>query len=297
MNAPDLLAISELDRDALRAILDLSARADLGRPLAERGVALVFQKPSARTRSSMELAVAGLGGHPVAIQDREIGLGGGRESVEDVARTLAAYHAVIAARVFDHAVLEAMAAAVETPVVNLLSDRAHPMQTLADLLTLRELFGALEGLRVAYVGDVNNVARSLAAGCARMGVRLAIAAPEGVGPGLDAPGDFGGLVRRTADPAEAVEGARAVYTDTWVSMGEEAEGEARRARLRPYQVDEALMARAAEGARFLHCLPAHRGEEVTAQVIDGPRSAVWIQARNRLRTARGALAWVLGARP
>ena len=294
----DLLGIAELDRAALGAVLDLSARADLGEPLAGQGVALVFQKPSARTRNSMEMAVVGLGGHPVYITDAEVGLGSGRESPADVARTLGCYHAVIAARVFDHTVLEQMAVAVETPLLNLLSDRAHPLQTLADLLTLRERFGRLEGLRVAYVGDGdNNVARSLAAGCARVGVRLTIAAPAGHGlseSDLAELNGHGGEVRQTDDAAEAAVGAQAIYTDAWTSMGQEDEAETRRAIFRAYQVDDALMARAAADAIFLHCLPAHRGEEVTDAVLDGPRSLVWTQAANRMRTARGALAWMLG---
>ena len=289
----DILSLSALDPAALEAILDLSAREDLGRPLAGQGVALLFQKPSSRTRNSTEMAVVGLGGHPVYITDAEVGLGSGRESPEDIARTLACYHGVIAARVFEHAALEAMASAVDAPVLNLLSDRAHPLQALADLLTLRERFGRLEGLRVAYVGDVANVARSLAVGCTRLGGQLTIAAPEGYG--LD-PDDAPG-VRQTADPAEAVAGAQAVYTDTWISMGQESEAEARRRAFAGYQVDAALMRRAAPDAVFLHCLPAHRGEEVAAEVIDGPSSLVWAQARNRMRTARGALAWIAGVRP
>ncbi|MBW3617083.1 MAG: ornithine carbamoyltransferase [Proteobacteria bacterium] len=279
-------------------ILGLSARADLGRPLAGQGVALVFQKPSARTRNSMEMAVAGLGGHPVYITDAEVGLGSGRESPADVARTLACFHSLIAARVFHHEVLQQMAAAADAPVLNLLSDRAHPLQTLADLLTLHERFGRLEGLRVAYVGDGdNNVARSLAAGCVRLGAHLAIAAP--VGSHLSAAdlaelNSHAGCVTQTVDPAEAVAGAQAVYTDTWISMGQEGEAQSRRAIFEGYQVDPALMARAAPQAVFLHCLPAHRGEEVAPEVLDGPQSLVWTQARNRMRSARGALAWMLG---
>lgn len=295
----DLLGVADLDRAALESILDLSARADLGRPLAGRGVALVFQKPSARTRNSLEMAVVGLGGHPVYITDAEVGLGSGRESPADVARTLACFHSVIAARVFDHTVLEQMAAAVDAPVLNLLSDRAHPLQTLADLLTLRERFGRLEGLRLAYVGDGdNNVARSLAAGCARAGVELVVAAPAGHGlseADLAELNTHAGVISQTADPGEAVAGAQAVYTDTWTSMGQEAEAEARRGIFHDYQVDEALMVRAAPDAVFLHCLPAHRGEEATDAVLDGPQSLIWTQAANRMRTARGALAWMLGA--
>lgn len=294
----DLLGVADLDPAALALILDLSARADLGRPLAGQGVALVFQKPSARTRNSLEMAVVGLGGHPVYITDGEVGLGSGRESPADVARTLACFHSVIAARVFDHAVLEQMAAAVDAPVLNLLSDRAHPLQTLADLLTLKERFGRLDGLRLAYVGDGdNNVARSLAAGCARTGVRLTIAAPAGHGLPIEDLAELNshaGGVSQTADPAEAVAGAQAVYTDAWTSMGQEAEAEARRAVFHDYRVDAALMARAAPDAVFLHCLPAHRGEEATDEVLDSPQSLIWTQACNRMRTACGALAWMLG---
>jgi ornithine carbamoyltransferase len=299
----DLLGIADLDRADLETILDLSARADLGRPLAGQGAALVFQKPSARTRNSMEMAVAGMGGHPVYITDAEVGLGSGRESPEDVARTLACFHGVIAARVFDHAVLERMAAATDVPVLNLLSDRAHPLQTLADLLTLRERFGRLEGLRITYVGDgENNVARSLAAGCVRTGVSLVIAAPPEHSLSsedlreLNSHGALtGSEVTQTPDPDYAVLGVQAVYTDTWTSMGQEAEADARRALFAPYQVNAALMARAAGNAVFLHCLPAHRGEEATDEVLDGPQSLIWTQAGNRMRTARGALAWMLGA--
>ena len=285
-----LLDIGDLGADGLRAVLALSEARDLGRPLEGRGVALVFQKPSARTRNSMEIAVRQLGGHPVYIQKEEVGLGT-RETAEDVARTLACYHQVIAARVMDHRDLEAMAAAVDTPVLNLLSDRAHPLQALADLLTVKQLLGRVEGARIAYVGDGdNNVCRSLAEACALAGAELSIASPEGYGLSGAPEG-----VRQTSDPAEAVEGAQIVYTDVWVSMGQDAEAEARVAALRPYQVDEALMARSA-GARFLHCLPARRGEEVAAAVIDGPASEVWRQAENRMHTARGALAWMMGAR-
>jgi ornithine carbamoyltransferase len=283
----DLLTIADLTREDLAEILMLSERGDLGRPLAGRGVALLFQKPSARTRNSTEMAVVQLGGHPVYIQKDEVGLGT-RESAEDVARTLACYHSIIAARVMDHSQLAAMAAATETPVVNLLSDSDHPLQALADLLTIKQLAGRLEDVRIAYVGDGdNNVCRSLAQGCALTGARLDIASPEGYG--LDALPDG---VRQLRDPAEAVEGADIVYTDVWVSMGQDAEAEARREAFADYQVDEALMARSA-GAWFMHCLPARRGEEVAAEVIDGPSSAVWRQAENRMHSARGALAWVL----
>jgi ornithine carbamoyltransferase len=285
-----LLAIRDLGREAIEQILALSERQNLRRPLEGRGVALYFEKPSARTRNSMEMAAVQLGAHPVYIQRDEVGLDS-RESAEDVARTLACYHSIIAARVKDHRVLERMAAAVETPVLNMLSESDHPLQGLADLLTIKQLLGRIEGARIAYVGDVNNVARSLAEGCSLLGAELVAASPEGYGFAEPPPG-----VRQVSDPAEAVEGAQVVYTDVWVSMGQDAEGEARRAALAPYQVDAALMSRGND-AWFMHCLPARRGEEVTGEVIDGPRSAIWRQAENRMHSARGAMAWMLGVHP
>lgn len=284
----DLLTIADLDPEALGYILDLAERPDIGRPLAGKGAALLFQKPSARTRNSMEMAVVQLGGHPVYIQGNEVGLGD-RESCADLARTLACYHTLIAARVSRHSLLDEMAAATGTPVLNMLSDSDHPLQALADLLTIRQLAGRLEGVRVAYVGDANNVCRSLAQGCALAGARLTIASPEGyeLTEQLD-------RVRQASDPAEAVAGAEIVYTDVWVSMGQDDEAERRRRVLKDYQVNAALMAHAPD-ARFLHCLPARRGEEVTDEVIDGPRSAVWRQAENRMHSARAAMAWMLGA--
>lgn len=286
-----LLTVADLGREGLEDILALSELPDLGLPLAGKGVALLFQKPSARTRSSMEIATIQLGGHPVYIQKEEVGLGT-RESAGDVARTLACYHAVIAARVMDHGDLDSMAAATRKPLLNMLSDRAHPLQALADLLTVGQLLGRLEGVRIAYVGDGdNNVCRSLAEACSLLGVELRIASPEGYGL-ADPPGN----VTLLAEPAEAVEGADIVYTDVWVSMGQDGESEARAKAFERYRVDEALMERCPE-ARFLHCLPARRGEEVSAGVIDGPRSAVWLQAENRMHTARGALAWLMGVRP
>jgi ornithine carbamoyltransferase len=232
----------------------------------------------------MELAVAQLGGHPVYLQPAELGIGS-RESVADVTRTLACYHAIIAARVFDHALLEEMAAVNAAPVLNMLSETDHPLQALADLLTIKQLLGRLDGVRIAFIGEGNNVSRSLAEGCTLVGAELTIASPGGFGL-EDAPD-----VRQLIDPTEAVEGADIVYTDVWVSMGGE-DSDERRVAFEAYQVDEALMA-LAPNAWFLHCLPARRGEEVTAPVIDGPRSAVWRQAENRMHTARGAMRWML----
>jgi ornithine carbamoyltransferase len=287
----DILSIAALGGKGIEQILALSESGAVpGKPLDGKGVALVFQKPSARTRNSMEMAVVQLGGHPIYIRKEEVGLGT-RESPEDVARTLACYHALIAARVVDHRDLERMAAATERPVLNLLSDRAHPLQALADLLTAKQLLGGLDEARIAYIGDANNVCRSLAEACSLLGVDMRIASPSGYE--LDESLEH---VRTFVDPAEAVEGANLVYTDVWVSMGQDGEAEARREIFRPYQVDEALMARA-PGAWFLHCLPARRGEEVTDGVIEGAKSAVWLQAENRMHGARGALAWMMGVRP
>ncbi len=282
----NLLTIADLDAAVLTELLDMAER-DLGRPLAGKGVAMIFERPSARTRSSMEMAAVQLGAHPVYIQKGEVGIGT-RETAADVARTLACYHAVIAARVAKHAELDEMAGATDTPVLNMLSDRAHPLQALADLLTIRQLLGRIEGVRIAYVGDANNVCRSLAEGCGLLGAALTVASPEGYGFSDDELARLPG-VRQVIDPAEAAARARIVYTDVWVSMGE---ADAKRSAFDEYQVTSDLMARG-DDAWFLHCLPAHRGEEVAAEVIDGSRSAVWRQAENRMHTARAALAWLV----
>ncbi len=263
--------------------------------LAGQGVALVFEKPSLRTRNSTEMAVVQLGGHPAYILPDEVGLDE-RESVEDATRTLACYHAVVGARVFAHSTVERMASVNAVPVINLLSDDAHPMQALADVLTLRAVLGPLPGRAVAYVGDANNVARSLTLAAAMSGMGVRIASPAGYGfdeASLARLRAAGCEPETTESPAEAVSGADAVYTDVWASMGQESEASERRRAFRGYTVDEALMALAAPGAVFLHCLPAHRGEEVAAEVIDGPCSRVWLQAANRMHAARGLLQWLL----
>jgi len=306
------LEVDDLSPDELGAVLALAETAPsrLPRVLAGRGAALVFEKPSARTRSSTELAVAALGGHPVYVQGTEVGIDR-RETAEDVARTLACYHAVVCARVVDHRVLTRMAAALDdvgtdehagghpgaVPVVNLLSDRAHPCQALADLLTLRAHFGRIEGRTLAYVGDANNVWRSLALAAAMVGMRSRIASPEGFGPSapdLDRIARLGGRVEVTTDVAAAAAGADVLYTDVWTSMGQEEEEVRRRTAFTGYTVDAALVSRAAPDAVVLHCLPAHRGEEISAEVLEGPHSLVWRQAANREPAVRGLLAWLLG---
>ncbi|MGE5563290.1 MAG: ornithine carbamoyltransferase [Bacillota bacterium] len=277
-----LLSMTDLSAADVQAILTLSEQPP--RPvLKDMGIALYFEKPSARTRNSMELASAQLGGHPVYLQPGELGIGS-RESVSDVTRTLACYHAILAARVFDHALLEEMASVNAVPVLNMLSGSDHPLQALADLLTIKQLLGRLNGARVAFVGEGNNVSRSLAQACALTGAEFTIASPRGYG-----------MRGSITDPTDAVVGADIVYTDVWVSMGGE-DSEERRAAFEPYRVDEALMALAPD-AWFMHCLPARRGEEVSAAVIDGPRSAVWRQAENRMHSARGAMLWMVGVKP
>ena len=293
----DFLEVDALTPDRLAALLDraIAWKEDPGAipaTLAGQGVALLFEKPSARTRSSTEMAVVGLGGHPIYIRPEEVGLGV-RETVEDVARTLAGYCTILAARVFDHATLEAMAAAVDVPVVNLLSDRAHPCQALADVLTLRENLGSLDGRRIVFVGDGNNVAASLAFASALCGIELTVASPPGYeidDDVVDRSRNLGGVVEVVNEPYEAVKGADAIYTDVWTSMGQEDEAAARRAAFAGYQVDRRLMEAAGDQAVFLHCLPAHRGEEVSAEVIDGPASLVWQQAANRMHAVRALLA-------
>jgi ornithine carbamoyltransferase len=313
-----LLDVDDLSCDELEQVLAMaSPAAAVPRVLAGRGAALLFEKPSARTRSSAELAVLALGGHPMYVQAAEVGLDV-RETAEDVARTLACYHAVLCARVLDHGTLVRMAGAIDAtaarvgpgavdgvglaavPVVNLLSDLAHPCQALADLLTLRQVFGSLGGRTIAYVGDANNVWRSLAKGAAMVGMRMRTASPDGFGPDpedLARLGRLGAELEVTDDPAEAAAGADALYTDVWTSMGQEEETELRRKAFAGFCVDEHLVSAAAPDAVVLHCLPAHRGEEITAEVLEGPRSVVWRQAANRMHAMRGLLAWLLGVRP
>lgn len=290
--------IGELGEGALRNIVHRSRLdpKELGRPLEDRGVALIFEKPSNRTRQSMEIAVVQLGGHPVYTRGEEVGFDV-REPVEDIARILSGYHAVIAARVFSHDVIERLVASSGVPVVNMLSDRSHPLQAIADILTMVDEFGDLQDRNVAYVGDYNNVARSLMEASVLLGAHCRLGCPEGFtadGAELERIASLGsGTIETFVDPYAAVEGADAVHTDTWVSMGQESEKDSRRKIFAPYRVDARVMSRACESAIFMHCLPAYRGFEVTADVIDGPHSRVVQQGHNRLHSARGVLSYLV----
>lgn len=293
-----LLDIASLGRDTLRHILDLSVSEEVisDKPLSGGGVALIFEKPSNRTRHSMEMAVVALGGHPVYTRGEEIGFDV-RESVEDVTRIMAGYHAVLAARVFHHSVVERMVAVSSVPVVNMLSDFAHPLQALADVVTMEEHVGPVDSLTVAWVGDYNNVARSLGEAVCLLGGTFSIGCPDGYSASDDEVArlqSLGGVVRRSVNPGDAVVGAHVIHTDTWISMGQEAEAQERRAIFQNYCVTNELMSLATPHAKFMHCMPAHRGEEVTADVMDGASSLVIAQGHHRLTAARGALAWVMG---
>lgn len=290
-----LLEIDDLSAEELHAVLDLADPGAAPRVLDGLGMALVFEKPSARTRNSMEMAVVQLGGHPMYIQGSEVGMGT-RESIEDVTRTLACYHAALGARVFAHETVERMAAVDVVPVVNMLSDEAHPLQALADLLTIRTVFGGLAGRTVAYVGDANNVTRSLAIAAGLAGMKMRVGSPPGYGfSDVDRDRVLGSgcdLVE-TSNPEEAVTGADVVYADVWTSMGQEAETEQRLKDFEGFGVSSGLLSHASKDVAFLHCLPAHRGEEVTDEVVDGSSSHVWLQAENRMHAARALLAWLL----
>ena len=302
MTNRDFLQITDLDATDLAAILELAVRpiASLGRPLEGKGVALIFEKPSNRTRHSMEMAVVQLGGHPVYTRGEEVGLDV-RESVEDISQVMSGYHAMLCARVFDHRVLDRMSASSSVPVVNMLSDAAHPLQAVADVLTMQQHLGTLAGKTVAYVGDFNNVARSLCHASAMLGMHIRIGCPAGYSANesdVDQFRTLGAASVNQYDTLEtAVEGAHAVHTDTWTSMGQESESKVREAAFIGFEVTEKTMALAASGAVFMHCLPAHRGQEVSVQVIDGPNSLIYRQAHNRMHAARAVLAFLLGVRP
>jgi len=300
----DILSLVELSSSEINLILKrssiLARRRRVPQQLKAKTVALIFQKPSTRTRVSFETAVAQLGGHPIYLSWNEMQLGRG-ETISDTAKVLDRYVNLIMARVYSHDDLVDLAENADAPVINGLSDKHHPCQILADLLTLIQYKKRLKGLKLAYVGDGNNVCNSLLIGCAKTGVDIAVARPLGYGPdpeavkhAEEAARTSGATISIVEDPEEAVEASDAVYTDTFVSMGMEKEKETRLSTFIPkYQVNRALLSHAKPGAIFLHCLPAHRGEEVTEDVIDGPQSAVWDEAENRLHTARGLLSLIL----
>jgi ornithine carbamoyltransferase len=288
------LDVDDLSPDELVDVLDRAEQPDLGQVLRGEGVALYFAKPSLRTRHSCEMAVVQLGGHPVTMKRDEIDPGA-REPWSDIAQVLAGYHAVMGARVFDHEDVEALAVPNALPIVNLLSDAAHPCQAIADLLTMRQQVGPLAGRTVCYVGDYNNVGRSLALGAAMSGMSVRLACPPGFGPtdvDLDRLAALGCVPFVTTHPDEAAKDADAVHTDVWTSMGFEAESEQRSRAFEGFQVDDRVMEAADPHAIFMHCLPVHRGEEATASVVDGPRSRIFEQAHNRMHSFRGLLAWL-----
>jgi len=298
------LTLAELGTDGLRSLLDLTARLKRD-PEPFRGrlgggrLGMIFHKPSTRTRVSFESAGWTLGMLPSVLRADELQLGRG-ETVADTARTLSLYLDAIVIRTFAQTVVDELAAAASVPVINALTNEHHPCQALADVMTLEEEFGAIDGLTVAFVGDGDNVCASLIEAATLGAFELRVATPPGYepDPGIVAAAreravGTGGSIVLTHDPSEAVRGAQAVYADVWTSMGKESEGDARRLAFAGYRVDPHLMAKAAPEAIFLHCLPAHRGEEVTDDVIDGPASRVWQQAGNRMHTETALLYTVI----
>ncbi|MFO8037460.1 MAG: ornithine carbamoyltransferase, partial [Anaerolineales bacterium] len=298
----DFLTIADYSSQELRSILDLamSLKEDWkseGNPPRLKGkvLAMIFQKPSLRTRVSFDMAMRHLGGDALYLSPAEIGLGQ-RESIADVARVVSGYVDAVMARVFEHRHVEELARWASIPVINGLSDYNHPCQALSDALTILEKKGALEGLQVSFVGDGNNVAVSLMHICAKLGAHFTIANP----PGYDMPDDAiqegrgmadksGASIRLLHDPREAVENADVIYTDTWVSMGQSEEAQKRREVFPPYQVNQELVSLAKDDVIVMHCLPAHRGEEITDEVADGPHSVLFPQAHNRLHAQKGLL--------
>lgn len=292
----DFLRVADLSADELRQILE-HAKAMKNqrrhgasrRPLEGRSVALIFEKPSTRTRVSFEVGAYELGAHPVVLNTRDMQLGRG-ESIVDTARTLSRYVHAIVLRTAAHERIEALAAASTVPVINALTDDHHPCQILADLMTVREQKGTLEGLRYAWIGDANNVARSWVEAAGRLGLTLTVASPEAYGF-LSAELPPG--VQQVVDPREAARGADVVITDVWASMGQEEDTAVRRAAFAGYQVNAALLGEANPSPLVLHCLPAHRGEEVEAALIDGPDAAVWDEAENRLHAQKALLEFLM----
>lgn len=284
--------LTQLLRDAAR-LKAAQKRREPNDKLTRRVVALVFEKPSLRTRVSFESAVAQMGGHSLFLPAQEVGLGW-RESLEDFARTMNHYVDAMVLRVFKHTTVTGIAKVATMPIINGLSDAAHPCQAAADLLTIQECFGEVKGRTVVFIGDGNNVARSLALGCGMLGARFRLSSPSGYG--FEKP--FTSIVRKHApdariesesDPIKAAKDADVLYTDVWTSMGQESEREERLKKFSPYQLNAALLSKAPKDAKVLHCLPAHRGEEITDEVIDGPHSAVFEQAGNRLHAQKAIL--------
>jgi ornithine carbamoyltransferase len=304
----NLISISDLTREDIYHLLDSAEafRAERGkgirplegkiRPMEGRSLAMIFEKPSTRTRVSLEVACEELGGHALNLSSGELQLGRG-ETIADTARVLSRYVHGITARVYSHGTVEQLARHATVPVINALSDWEHPLQILADLMTMRQRFGRLEGLAMAWIGDGNNVCHSLLLASAIMGMEMSVASPRGYEPDariLERAQRLGGKPRLVAEPEEAAAGADVVITDTWISMGDEGE-EAERLRVfGRYQVNRDLMGLAKERAIAMHCLPAHRGQEITDEVMDGPQSAVFDEAENRLHASKAVLAWLLG---
>jgi ornithine carbamoyltransferase len=302
----DLVSISELSKDEILGLLakarelktELATRPRLG--LAEGKMAvLVFEKPSLRTRVAFEVAMRNLSGSALYLGPSDVGMGK-RETVPDVARNLSRWVSCIIARVFAHRTVEDLAANATIPVINALSDLEHPCQILADLLTILDYRGKLEGANVTWTGDGNNVCNSLMLACGLCGINLRVATPRGFEPphrvvnlALEYAGKSGAEIKVTYDPAEACRDAEFIYTDVWASMGQEAEAEQRRKIFRPYQLNKELLSRCGKGCKVLHCLPAHRDEEITADVLDGPQSIVLDQTENRLHAQRALLAALL----
>ncbi|NNN20162.1 MAG: ornithine carbamoyltransferase [Acidimicrobiaceae bacterium] len=297
------LEIDDLSKEEILEVLELSRVLSPPKVLSDVSVGLVFEKPSLRTRNSCESAIFQLGGLPVSMVSGEVGLDK-RESAEDVARTLASYHGYIGARVFAHSTLQRMASALDssgsdTGIINLLSDASHPCQALADLATIQSHFGFQPGLKVAYVGDSNNVTRSLAIGCLMMGMDVSISSPTDYGfsraerERLRLIGNVGFFT----DPQQGIAGADVVYTDVWTSMGQEEERQQRLSDFAEFTVDSVLMSKARRGAIVMHCLPAHEGEEISREVLESKASVVWEQAQNRMHVMRGLFLFMSGVRP
>jgi len=297
----NLISIADLSReDILRLIQSAEAfrarRGRHGQPLEGKSLAMIFEKPSTRTRVSLEVAAWELGGHPLYLSANELQLGRG-ETIADTARVLSRYVHGITARVHSHGTVLQLAEHASVPVINALSDWEHPLQILADLQTIRQNFQALDGLQIGWIGDGNNVCNSLILASAILRMEITVASPPGYGPKaeiLEEARALGGSPQVVEEPEEAAGGADVLVTDTWVSMGDEAE-EAERLRVfGRYQINSQLMDLAGDGAIALHCLPAHRGQEITDEVMDGPRSRVFDEAENRMHTSKAVMAWLMG---